>query len=758
MTSFRRSVLLVPVLLSGLLLASCGGGGDVDNEASFRVLHASPDSPPVNILVDGVTLRSGVDYQNGTDFIFVTPRAYQFGIQALRPGDDATVVDESVPLDADSEYTVLAIGKAASDSVEALVIRNPFEEVPAGNVRVQVVHAAPDVPAVDIYLTSEGASLPGSTPLDQLAYGEYAVDRRLIPPGPYVLRVTPAGDPDSVLFDSGPLGTLGSRADLLITLVQNTTAGPSPLSVVIYSQFGHFTRLDTNTPSQLRVVNLSPDSPSLDVVGTPLSTSFPDVPFSSAGNLSGITLDEANGRALVVDNRLAAIVAVDLLSGARSVLSDNSTPGSANPFRGPAAIAVDPVGNRALVTDKTQGAVVAVDLESGARTTLSGKLVPDSLNPFFAPLGIAVDTAGGRALVVDNGVTLMGVDLVTGARAVVSNNLIPDSVNPFGAPIGIALDSAGGRALIADNGRDNIFSVNLLTGARTVLSSNTTPATTNPFGAPVGIALDSANNRALVVDNRLGATLAVNLQTGARTVLSNATTPDAVNRFSSPAGIAVDSANGRALVIDNRLGAVVAVDLQTGARSILSASSTQNGIPFLGNTGYVNVAPDQYVVRGEKTAEPNPSTVLFSSSPNLVAPGSRTTLFVNNLLANIVGQASVDNSRPVFTEGKLRFIHAGPAAGTVDLYVQLTGTPIADKEPTFQNLVASTLTSHLAFAPGNYTITFTKADDKNVVVAVQDVAALGSTAQTVALIDEVRVDASSDGKPAAILVLDDLAD
>ena len=43
-------------------------------------------------------------------------------------------------------------------------------------------------------------------------------------------------------------------------------------------------------------------------------------------------------------------------------------------------------------------------------------------------------------------------------------------------------------------------------------------------------------------------------------------------------------------------------------------------------------------------------------------------------------------------------------------------------------------------------------------VAVQDVAAPGSTAQTVILVDEVRVDSGSDGKPAAVLVLDDLAD
>lgn len=756
MTYFPRAARLALVLASSAFLASCGSGGDINNELSFRVIHASPDSPPVNVLVDGVALRSGVDYKQGTGFIFVTPRTYRFGIEAILPGEDALIIDQSVPLVAGSEFTVLALGKDETDTVHSLIIENTFEAIPDGNARVQFVHGAPDEPVLDVYLTAEGASLAASTPVAQVTYDQYPADRQLIPPGDYVLRVTPQGDPNTVLFDSGPLGSLGNRADLLFVLVQNTAAGSSPLSLVINNGFSSFELLDKSTQAQLRVVNLSPDAPALDVIGSPVTTTFPEVPFSSADNLAGIALDDANGRALVVDNRLAAVVAVDLASGARSVLSDNATPGSTNPFRGPAGIALDAANGRALVADKSQGALLAVDLATGARTVLSDRLVPDGTNPLFSPLGVAVDGPNNRALVVANGQPgVLAVDLTTGARTLVSTNVTPDSNNPFGGPIGIALDSANDRALVVDNVRDSVLSVNLQTGERTILSNATTPDTVTPFTAPVGIALDSANNRALVVDNRLATTFAVNLQTGTRTVLSNATTPDAANPFSGPAGIALDSANGRALVVDNRLGAVVAVDLQSGARSILSPASAANGIAYLGNTGYVSVAPDAYSLRGEKTAAPNGTAPLFTTSATLVV-GQRVTAFTDGLLATLIGQVSVDESRPVFAEGKLRFLHAAPAGGTVDLYVLETGTPITDEEPTFQNLSLTSLTGHLGFAPGNYTITFAKADTKEV-VAEQAVSAPGSTAQTVILVDEVRVDSSSDGKPAAVLVLDDLA-
>lgn len=290
MANFLRAVrldlvlVLVLALASTLFISSCGGGGDLDNELAFRVIHASPDSPPVNILVDGVTLRSGVDYKAGTGLVFVTPRTYRFGIQAIVPGDDVLVIDESVPLTAGSEFTVLAIGKGATGTVQSLIIENPSEIVPDGNTRLQFVHAAPDEPALDIYLTAEGADLLAEVPIDQVTYANDPAARKLVAPGSYQLRVTPAGDPGTILFDSGLLPSLRNRDDLLIVLVQNTAAGTSPISLVVNDRFSNFEALDVSTGSNLRVVHVSPDAPALDVIGDPSDTTEPEQAF--AGGLT----------------------------------------------------------------------------------------------------------------------------------------------------------------------------------------------------------------------------------------------------------------------------------------------------------------------------------------------------------------------------------------------------------------------------------------------------------------------------------------
>ena len=78
--------------------------------------------------------------------------------------------------------------------------------------------------------------------------------------------------------------------------------------------------------------------------------------------LESIALDASNGRALVVDDFSDAVVAVDLTTGARTILSDSSTPNATNPFSNPRGITLDAANTRALVVDNGGNTVVAVDV------------------------------------------------------------------------------------------------------------------------------------------------------------------------------------------------------------------------------------------------------------------------------------------------------------------------------------------------------------------------------------------------------------
>jgi len=308
-----------------------------------------------------------------------------------------------------------------------------------------------------------------------------------------------------------------------------------------------------------------------DVATTPDNAN----PFGSPG---AIVVDSANDRALVIGNGLHVLLAVDLENGVRTILSDAMTPDDVNPILFPVAIALD--GNRALVIDirdpfeTADNAVVAVDLASGTRTILSDATSP---GPAFGFSGaIAVDSDNDRALMTsigdgpDEG-AVFAVDLTDGTRTILSGPGFPNDVNPLTFPIAIAVDSDNGRALVLDEVLQAVVAVDLVSGARTILSDATTPNDVNMFGRVFDIVVDSDNDRALVLDSGRPGVVAVDLATGARTIVSDQITPDAVNGLGAANAIALDGANNRALVTDVYLG-VVAVELTSGDRVIVSKS------------------------------------------------------------------------------------------------------------------------------------------------------------------------------------------
>ena len=276
-----------------LSLAACGGSGGTGKPPELRVFHASPDAPPVNVIVNGTVVAADVDYTIGSGFVQV-PRTTQVQIEAILPGDDSIVIDEILTLDRRTEYTAIAVGDVAAP-ISALVVANPSNvAIPAGNFRAQVVHVAPDAPDVDVYVTTFDADLATSVPVNQavepfgpLAY-QASTARVDVPEGDYQIRVTVAGDPAAIVYDSGEI-TLAAGVDLLIAAVENTGPGTTPIQLVTLDGAGSSDLLDVATPAAAYAVHASPDAGNVDILAdadaTPADDAIPlavDVPFTAS--------------------------------------------------------------------------------------------------------------------------------------------------------------------------------------------------------------------------------------------------------------------------------------------------------------------------------------------------------------------------------------------------------------------------------------------------------------------------------------------
>lgn len=290
-----------------------------------------------------------------------------------------------------------------------------------------------------------------------------------------------------------------------------------------------------------------------------------------------IAIDAINNMAYVLDARPSG--------GSRSIRSFDLDTGEANLFTSsltwPNGIAVDNANNRLLVTDSFNRNVFAFDLATANRTVLTSNGIPDSVNTTTDPIGMALDSANNRAFILEARGTaeLLSVNLTTGARTLIAtdtSNLL--NINVF-QPVYMTTDGANNRVFIAD-GSSAVYAVNLTNGVISVFSDNTTPDVNNPFSGVNGLTLDAANNRLLATSINNDSVSAVSLTNGARTILSNTGIPDSLNPLDISRGIAIDTANNRALIVDDGGKSIIAVNLTGGARTIFSDSA----LPDANNT------------------------------------------------------------------------------------------------------------------------------------------------------------------------------
>ena len=230
MKEFTRITTLV-ALAALVFVGACSDDDDPvapgnQSNAYVRVLHASPDAPNVDVLVDGAVVLTDVPYQSFSSYLKVPAGAHNFKVRAA--GTTTVVIDVTPTLSKDNYYTVIARDPLAS--IEPWLLTDDHAAPASGNVKVRLVHAAPGAPVVDIYVTAPGADLATSTPvLTDIPY-EAASGFLEVPAGNYQNRITPANT-TTVAIDSGPLALTAGQVRTGVAV--DAPGGGAPFGAVL---------------------------------------------------------------------------------------------------------------------------------------------------------------------------------------------------------------------------------------------------------------------------------------------------------------------------------------------------------------------------------------------------------------------------------------------------------------------------------------------------------------------------------------------
>lgn len=199
-----------------------GSGSD----ACLRLVHAAPDSPPVDVYVNEAGIAKGIEFGTATEYTVVPSgggRAVR--VTAANAPLEEAVVDTSLDFDPGQAYELLVTG--AGDDLAITITGTDLRPLPEGQTRLRLIHASPDAGAIDLGVAGSESNL-----FVGVNFGD-ATNYAVVDAGEYPLEVRPGGEDMSVALQSEtPLEEgqvydfvlLGRPADQSLTLLVLTAA------------------------------------------------------------------------------------------------------------------------------------------------------------------------------------------------------------------------------------------------------------------------------------------------------------------------------------------------------------------------------------------------------------------------------------------------------------------------------------------------------------------------------------------------------
>jgi hypothetical protein len=210
---------------------------DAETPSDVRVVHASPDAPAVDVIVNdnfGAPAVSGLafpDVAPGAAAYLSVP-ADDYNLKVAAAGTNAVVLDFDATLAAGSAYTVLATDLLAN--ISQLVLADNDRSV-ATEAKVRLVHASPAAGSVDIYVTDAGdADITDNTPAFAGVPFQAETGYVSLAGGDYRVALTPAGDASQIALDV----TVTVQAGGVYTAVARDAAGGGgPVGLILLDDF-----------------------------------------------------------------------------------------------------------------------------------------------------------------------------------------------------------------------------------------------------------------------------------------------------------------------------------------------------------------------------------------------------------------------------------------------------------------------------------------------------------------------------------------
>jgi hypothetical protein len=237
MTTTAATVLSSLLLLLVVLVAPADAQEPSDASASalVRVAHLSPDTPGVDVYVDGEPVVSNMGFEVVSDYLVLAPGPHRLEV---RPSGAAAstpaALAQDVTLEAGTAYTVAGVGPRAT--LQLRVFQDDLRTPAPGQANVRVLHGATEPATVDLVTTAgqaivAGAASAAATPYTGVAAGTYDLVLRDPATGATVVTVPPIELGAGISYTLAVVGG-GDQPARLLPVVDARAAAVAPVGAL----------------------------------------------------------------------------------------------------------------------------------------------------------------------------------------------------------------------------------------------------------------------------------------------------------------------------------------------------------------------------------------------------------------------------------------------------------------------------------------------------------------------------------------------
>jgi hypothetical protein len=239
--NFRRAWLGLSAAVAGAFVLAAGAlsmaAAQGAENGRVRVMHASPDTPPVDIFVNGEKAVTGLAFPNNTGYVSLPAGGYNVKVfVSPSDGTGTPALEADLQVAGGSDYTVLAVGRVGDGSLSLLPLQDNNATPAVGQAHVRLVHASPDAPAVDVGVAGtgltvfSGVAFKGASAYTPVAAGTYTLEVKPAGGSQVVLSIPNLPLQDRAVYTAVAVGLVGDGSLAVVPLVDVAPAAAAAAS------------------------------------------------------------------------------------------------------------------------------------------------------------------------------------------------------------------------------------------------------------------------------------------------------------------------------------------------------------------------------------------------------------------------------------------------------------------------------------------------------------------------------------------------